>query len=118
MTDAPPSTRRISEPGQSFATVAIASITSRTWKAIDSTTARARWARPTPLGQADDRSACVGIPPRASETGECRNDENALGVGNRFCERADLCGISDRSRARLSTTGSPRRVTKTEPSSA
>ena len=46
MADAPPSTR--SSPNGVPDALVMASTTSRVWNAIDSTTARARWARPAP----------------------------------------------------------------------
>ena len=64
ITDAPPSTRSSATVRPDAAV--IASTTSRVWNAIDSTTARARWARADAAGEPDDRAAGVRVPPRAT----------------------------------------------------
>ena len=72
ITAAPPSARS-AESGWADA-AAMASVMSRTWNAMASMQARARWARPTPRIKTGDDAARPGIPPRAAEAGE-RGDE-------------------------------------------
>ena len=67
---------------RSPASAAIASRTSATWKAIDSSVARASSARPVPRVMPDDRAARVGIPVRRAEPGERGHEVHAAGVGD------------------------------------
>ena len=50
-------------------------------------------------GDADDRAARVGIPPRRTEAGERGHDVDAAAVGNRFGERAGLGRVGDHAQA-------------------
>ena len=66
----------------------MASTTSRVWYAIASTPARARWAAVVPRVMPTIVPRAYGIPPRAAQPRERRDQVDALGVGARRRERA------------------------------
>src|SRR4029453_6321005 len=95
---APPSTRRVRMGTPESA--AMASSTSRLWKAMASSEARARWARARPrvgpaeparaAREAHERAARVGIPVGRAEPHEGGDQVDAAGVGHRRGERVGL----------------------------
>ena len=93
MAAAPPSARS-AESGWGEA-AAMASVMSRTWKAMASTQARASWARPAPRVMPVTMPRAVGVPLRAAEAGERGDEGDAAAVGHRGGERAHFGGVLD-----------------------
>ncbi len=73
----------------------MASVMSRTWKAIASMQARAIWARPAPRVRPGDDAAGRRVPPGAAEAGEGGHEGDAPAVADRLGQRADLRRVVD-----------------------
>ena len=91
MAEAPPSTR--STDG-AVGPAAMASTTSRTWKLIASTMARARWARPDAPAEPEDGAPGPRVPVGAPEPGEGRDHHHTLAGLDRAGQRLELGGLA------------------------
>ena len=75
---------------------AIASRTSATWNAIDSSVARAISGEARAARQPDERATRIRIPVRRAEPGERGHEVDAARVRDRGGERLDVAGFPDR----------------------
>ena len=73
----------------------MASVMSRTWKAMASTQARASWARPGAPGEAGDDAPGGRVPPGAAQAGERGHEGDAAAVADRLGQGADLGRLVD-----------------------